>query len=68
MGMLTREERDALEDVFISIHSKKNLFNIIKHNTNTLKHSLKHAKIGTKIDRFYKYLHILSKKKKNLSK
>jgi hypothetical protein len=68
MGTLTREERDALDDVFMSIHSRKNLLNIIKHNSYMLKHSIKRAKIGAKIDRFYKYLHIFSKKKKNLSK
>jgi hypothetical protein len=68
MGTLTREERDALDDVFLSIHSRKNILNIIKHNSNMFKHSIKRAKIGAKIDKFYKYLYILSKKKKNLSK
>jgi len=68
MGMLTREERDALEDVFMSIQSRRNIYNIIKHYNNSLKKSLKHAKIGYKITKFYKFVRILNKKKKNLRK
>jgi hypothetical protein len=68
MGMLTREERDALEDVFMSIHSRNSLNNIIKHNINLLKNSGKRAIIGTKFIEFYKFINIFSKKKKNLSK
>jgi hypothetical protein len=68
MGMLTREERDGLEDVFMSIHSRKNVYNIIKHYNFSLKKSLKHAKIGYKIAKFYKFMQILNKKKKNLRK
>lgn len=68
MGMLTREERDGLEDVFLSIHSKKSVYNIIKHYNNMLKNSAKHAKIGAKMNEIYKFLSIFSKKKKNLSK
>ncbi|WP_373069498.1 hypothetical protein [Sulfurimonas sp.] len=66
--MLTREERDGLEEVFMSIHSKKSLYNIIKHYNIMLKNSAKQAKIGTKMQEIYKFLSIFSKKKKNLSK
>ena len=68
MGMLTSNERDALEDVFMSIHSKKSVFNIFKHYNDLLQKSIKCAKLGTKIDKFYKFLHIFMKKKKSLSK
>ena len=68
MGMLTSNERDALEDVFMSIHSKKSLVNIIKQYIHLLKNFTKVAKLGTKIDKFNKFLHIFLKKKKNLSK
>lgn len=68
MGMLTREERDALEDVFMSIHSKNSINNIIKHYSDILKKSSKHAKLGTKMEKIYKFVHIFIKKKKNLSK
>lgn len=68
MGTLTSNERDALEDVFLSIHSKKSVINIIKHNTNLLNNSVKQANLGAKMDKFYKFLHIFLKKKKNLRK
>ena len=68
MGTLTREERDALEDVFMSIGSRKNTYNIIKHCSISFKKSLKHAKIGYKITKFYKFIQIMHKKKKNLRK
>ena len=68
MGMLTSKERDALEDVFISIHSKKNIIKIIKRYIYLTNNSLKGAKTGTKMDKFYNFLHLFMKKKKNLSK
>ena len=68
MGMLTSKERDALEDVFLSIHSKKSLFNILKQVATFLHNSSKQAKMGAKIDKIHKFIHIFYKKKKNLSK
>ncbi len=68
MGTLTREERDALEDVFMSIGARKSDYNIIKHCNISFKKSLKHAKIGYKTTKFYKFFQILYKKKKNLRK
>ena len=68
MGTLTKKERDGLEDVFMSIHSKKSLYNIIKHYNKIIRKSAKQAKIGAKMNEIYKFLSIFSKKKKNLSK
>ena len=77
MSALTQNERDGLEDVFLSIHSHNEKYQRIKelstllmlHKTTIDFHKLiKWAKIGlneTKISRFTLFY---SKKKKNLSK
>ena len=68
MGVLTTNERDALEDVFLSIQSKKSSFNIFKKSGYHGSNSFKVAKIGVKNTKFYKFIRIFAKKKKNLSK
>ena len=68
MGVLTTNERDALEDVFLSIHSKKKTSSIIKQSGKNVLNSFKVAKTGVKNTKFYKFIRIFYKKKKNLSK
>jgi len=68
MGMLTREERDALEDVFMSIHSKKSMNHILKHISIFIQNTIKHAVLGIKMAKINNFLHFFTKKKKNLSK
>ncbi len=68
MDTLTTNERDALEDVFLSIESKKNSFNIFKHSSYNLTDSLKVAKVGDKNTKLSKFLQFFYKKKKKLSK
>jgi len=68
MGVLTSKERKGLEDVFLSINTKKNQFNIFKHGFDFLNISLKHAKVGVKNTKIYKLSTIFYKKKKTLSK
>jgi hypothetical protein len=77
MSTLTKNEREGLDDVFLSIHSDKNRYEklkqlsslIMSHETtiNCLK-LVKQAKIGLKETKISHYLLNLSKKKKNLSK
>jgi hypothetical protein len=77
MSTLTKNEREGLDDVFLSIHSDKNRYEklkqlsslIMSHETsiNCLK-LVKQAKIGLKEAKLSHYLLNLSKKKKNLSK
>ncbi len=68
MGMLTREERDALEDVFMSIYSKNSMFNSFKQYVNILLKAIIDYNLGTKISKFHKFVDVFQKKKKNLSK
>ena len=68
MSVLTTKERDGLEDVFLSIQSKKNIFNIFKLKKIYTKNSNKVAKIGDKNTKIFKFIRIFYKKKKNLSK
>jgi len=77
MSALTKNERDGLEDVFLSIHSHTNKYNKLKElsslimiknkpiNPLTL---LKRAKNGLKETKLLIFLVKLSKKKKSLSK
>jgi len=76
MGALTKKERDALDDVFLSIYStnkyakfKTISFLLIRKSliVNSKK-LLKQAKYGLKETKKSQYLLIFSKKKKNLSK
>ena len=77
MSALTKNERDGLEDVFLSIHSNndkyqkiKDLSSLILDHNSTINFSnlLKQAKNGLKETKLSHYLAYLSKKKKNLSK
>ncbi len=77
MGALTKNERDGLEDVFLSIHSSAEKYKKIKdlsalvmsHGSSlNFKKLLKQAKYGLKETKMSQFLLKLSKKKKNLSK
>jgi hypothetical protein len=77
MGVLTKNERDGLEDVFLSIHSSTNKYKKLKdlstlimaHETaQNFKKLLKQAKYGLKETKLSQFLLKYSKKKKNLSK
>ncbi len=77
MGILTKNERDGLEDVFLSIHTSTNKYKKIKdlsalimtHETTlNFKKLLKQAKSGLKETKFSDFLLKYTKKKKNLSK
>ena len=77
MSALTKNERDGLDEVFLSIHTNddkyqkmKNLASILLSSDNKLyiQKLLNQAKYGLKETKFSQYLLKLSKKKKNLSK
>ncbi|NCO01260.1 MAG: hypothetical protein GW906_05480 [Epsilonproteobacteria bacterium] len=73
MSTLTKNERDGLEDVFLSIHSKnksRELLSLImvKDRNLNLYILLKRAKAGLKESRFSHFFAFISKKKKFLSK
>ena len=68
MGALTSKEREALDDIFLSINRTNTHHNIIKHSIVIFHRWLKVAKIGLKNTNFYKFLLIFTKKKNNLSK
>jgi len=76
MGVLTKKERESLEDVFLSIHSVskyekfKNLSNLIisKPTEFNFIKLVKQAKIGLKETKISQFLLQTVKKKKNLSK
>jgi len=77
MGVLTKNERDGLEDVFLSIHNSTNKYKrikdlstlIMKHETTlNFKKLLKQANYGLKETKISQFLLKVSKKKKNLSK
>ena len=77
MGALTKNERDALEDVFLSIHSHTDKYRklkeiskliMIKNRKLNLKKLVKRAKYGLKETKFINLLKKIIKKKKNLSK
>ena len=67
MGTLTSKERQALDDIFLSINSTNTHRNIIKHSMTLFNKSYKQAKIGAKKNKFYKFMLIFYKKKNNLS-
>jgi len=76
MSALTKEERDGLEDVFLSIHSTgkshlniKDFYALIITNRISLSVSnlLKRAKIGLKKDKRTQFSSFFVKKKKPLS-
>ncbi|QOP46248.1 hypothetical protein [Sulfurimonas paralvinellae] len=76
MGALTKNERDGLEDVFLSIHSVsryeklKDLSSLVisKPRTLNFKKLVKQAKHGLKETKISHFLLKIAKKKKNLSK
>ena len=77
MSALTKNERDGLEDVFLSINSHDDKYNKLKYLSSLLLSNkselgvsklLKQAKEGLKETRFSYFLTELGKKKKNLSK
>jgi len=77
MSTLTKNERDALEDVFLSIHSHEDKYRKLKYLSSLLLPTkselgvsklLKQAKEGLKETKISHYLAELGKKKKNLSK
>ena len=77
MSALTKNERDGLEDVFLSIHSHTSKYRKFKEistlimiknkKINPLK-LFKRAKYGLKETKFINFLKKIAKKKKNLSK
>ena len=77
MSVLSKEERDGLEDVFLSIHANHGKFEKIKdisalimsRNLDFSMHGvLQRAKIRLKNSQISRFLTYLHKKKKNLSK
>jgi len=77
MSTLTQQERDGLEDVFLSIHNNKNkfyktrAFSFIITDTNISSVAaklLKQAKIGLKKRKRLYFFSFFNKKKKSLSK
>jgi len=77
MSALTQNERDGLDDVFLSIHANKDklqkikdISSIILSNGNkfAIPKLFKQAKYGMKATKFSHFIPFLSKKKKNLSK
>ena len=77
MGALTTNEREGLEDVFLSIQSHQEKYHRIKEISSlimtkkspfTLPKLLEVAKIGLNETKLSHLLVFLSKKKKNLSK
>ncbi|MEA3330885.1 MAG: hypothetical protein U9Q29_04245 [Campylobacterota bacterium] len=68
MGTLTKQERDGLEDVFLSIHSNGAKFHMSKNISLPMSSLLKRAKLGLREGKLSQFITILSKKKKYLSK
>ncbi len=77
MSTLTKQERDGLEDIFLSIHTNSDKYTKLKEissfimskniSLNTSKF-LKVAKIGLKESKLSQFITLFIKKKKNLSK
>ena len=77
MSTLTKQERDGLEEIFLSIHTRNNKYTKIKEfsslivskniSLNTSKF-LKMAKTGLKESKLSQFITLFIKKKKNLSK
>lgn len=77
MSTLTKQERDGLEDVFLSIHTNDNRYKTIKEISSLIIVStisiaasklLKRAKFGLKKKKTLYFLSFFNKKKKSLSK
>jgi hypothetical protein len=76
MGALTQNERDGLDEVFLSIHTVSKFEKIKKKSTaifsnlstQNITNRWKQAKYGLQEKKIIQFLLDLSKKKKNLSK
>jgi len=77
MSALTKNERDGLDEVFLSIHSERSKYQkikeisalIMRHETTIdFVNLLKRAKSGLKETKISHYFANFAKKKKNLSK
>lgn len=77
MSTLTKQERDGLEEVFLSIHANNKKYEKMKElssliiTTNishVLSKLLKRAKVGLKKRKTSQFLSFFDKKKKSLSK
>ncbi|MDD2906522.1 MAG: hypothetical protein WBK95_05620 [Sulfurimonas sp.] len=77
MSTLTKNDRDGLEDVFLSIHTNEKRYHkmkeiselIVSHtNSFNMLRLLVQAKKSLKLTKVSHYLVYLGKKKKNLSK
>jgi len=77
MGALTKNERDGLEEVFLSIHSNNEKYQKIKdistlimskRNTLYLNSLIKQVKYGIKETNISHFMAFIAKKKKYLSK
>ncbi|WP_041672180.1 hypothetical protein [Sulfurimonas denitrificans] len=77
MSTLTQQERDGLEDVFLSIHNNKNKYYKIGGFTSIITDTnissiatklLKQAKVGLKKRKRLYFFYFFNKKKKSLSK
>jgi len=77
MSALTKQERDGLEDVFLSIHSNNSKYKKLKELSSliiasdismALSKLLKRASFGIKKRKTSHFLSYFDKKKKNLSK
>ncbi len=77
MGALTKQERDALEEVFLAIQTQEKRYDKIKvlspfivtaDISIVLAKLLKRAKLGLKKQKISPFLSIFDKKKKSLSK
>ena len=77
MSTLTKNEREGLEDVFLSIHTHQDKYQKIKDISSlimsksssvSLPKLVKEAKVGLNETKFSHLLAFISKKKKNLSK
>ena len=73
MSALTKQERDALEEVFLSIHTNKKMGGlsslvITSYINNTLYKMIKRAKLGLQKRKRLYFLLYFGKKKKHLSK
>jgi hypothetical protein len=77
MSALTKQERDGLEDIFLSINTNNSKYEKMKEFSSLLMSKnisfntskfLKMAKIGLKESKLSQFITLFVKKKKNLSK
>ncbi|MDD2449457.1 MAG: hypothetical protein PHS42_03030 [Sulfurimonas sp.] len=77
MGALTKQERDSLEEIFLSISKGDDKYSRLKQYTSidisknislNVSRLLKMAKIGIKESKLSQFITIFGKKKKKLSK